>query len=91
MAFQNPRPVLFRFLEERVAVDVVHEHDPEHGGQSRDPWKLDFAFNASFAALKVSKFMMKRRGKDYSISNFKELMVNSFLMKRFFPDFVTHF
>lgn len=42
MAFQNPRPVLFRFLEERVAVDVVHEHDPEHGGQSREaPITLD--------------------------------------------------
>ena len=36
MAFQNPRPVLLRLLEERIAVDVVHEHDAEHGGQSRE-------------------------------------------------------
>jgi len=52
--------------------------------QARDPWKLDFAFNASFAALNVSKLMMKRRGMEYSMSNFKSLMVNSFLMKRIF-------
>ena len=39
---QNPRPVLLRFLEERVAVDVVHEHNPEHGGQSKEaPTALD--------------------------------------------------
>ena len=36
MAFQNPRPVPFRFLKERVAVDVVHENNSEHGGQSRE-------------------------------------------------------
>ena len=52
--------------------------------QARNPWKLDFAFNASFAALNVSKLMMKRRGMEYSMSNFKSLMVNSFLMKRIF-------
>ena len=52
--------------------------------QARDPWKLDFAFNASFAALNVSKLMMKQRGMEYSMSNLKSLMVNSFLMKRIF-------
>jgi hypothetical protein len=57
--------------------------------QARDPWKLDFAFNASFASLNVSKLMMKERGMDYSMSNFKSLMVNTFLMKRIFS--VSHY
>ena len=52
--------------------------------QARDPWKLDFAFNASFSALNVSKLMMRRRGMEHSMSNLKSLMVNSFLMKRIF-------
>lgn len=30
--------------------------------QTRDSWKLDFAFNASFASLNVVKLMMKERG-----------------------------
>ena len=37
--------------------------------QARDPWKLDSAFNASFASLNVAKMMMKERGMDYSMSN----------------------
>ena len=57
--------------------------------QARDPWKLDFAFNASFASLNVSKLMMKERGMDYSMANFKSLMVNTFLMKRIFS--VSHY
>jgi hypothetical protein len=57
--------------------------------QARDPWKLDFAFNASFASLNVSKLMMKERGMDYSMANFKSLMVNTFLMKRIFA--VSHY
>ena len=27
------QPVLFRFFKEGVTVDVVHEHDAEHGGK----------------------------------------------------------
>ena len=50
--------------------------------QARDPWKLDFAFNASFATLNVAKLMMKECGMDYSMSNFKALMAGTFLMKR---------
>ena len=52
--------------------------------QARDANKLDCAFNASFASLNVAKVMMKENGMDYSMSNFKLLMTNTFLMKRIF-------
>ena len=52
--------------------------------QARDAVKLDCAFNASFASLNVAKVMMKERGMDYSMSNFKLLMTNTFLTKRIF-------
>ena len=52
--------------------------------QARDANKLDCAFNASFASLNVAKVMMKERGMEYSMSNFKLLMTNTFLTKRIF-------
>ncbi len=52
--------------------------------QARDTNKLDCAFNASFASLNVAKVMMKERGMEYSMSNFKLLMTNTFLTKRIF-------
>ena len=52
--------------------------------QTRDTNKLDCAFNASFASLNVVKVMMKERGTEYSMSNFKLLMTNTFLTKRIF-------
>ena len=52
--------------------------------QARDTNKLDCAFNASFASLNVAKVMMKERGMQYSMSNFKLLMTNTFLTKRIF-------
>ena len=52
--------------------------------QARDTNKLDCAFNASFASLNVAKVMMKERQMEYSMSNFKWLMTNTFLMKRIF-------
>ena len=45
---------------------------------------LDCAFNASFASLNVAKVMMEERQMEYSMSNFKLLMTNTFLMKRIF-------
>ena len=41
-------------------------------------------FNASLASLNVAKVMMKEREMDYSMSNFKLLMTNTFLTKRIF-------
>ena len=52
--------------------------------QARDKWKLDFAFNASFASLNVAKVMMKEIGMEYSMSSFKSLMVDTYLVKRIF-------
>ena len=50
--------------------------------QARNPWKLDFAYNMSFAALNVAKVMMKEIGMDYSMVSFKMLMFNTYLTNR---------
>lgn len=52
--------------------------------QARDSWKLDYAFNASFTSLNVTKVMMKVIGMDYSMASFKSLMFYTYLTKRFF-------
>lgn len=52
--------------------------------QARNPWKLDFAYNLSFAALNVAKVMMKEIGMDYSMASFKMLTFNTYLTKRIF-------
>ena len=52
--------------------------------QARNPWKLDFAYNLSFAALNVAKVMMKEIGMDYSMASFKMLMFNTYLTNRIF-------
>ena len=46
------------------------------------PWKLDFAFNASLASLNLTKIMMKERGMNYSMSNYKTVVAGTFLTKR---------
>ena len=52
--------------------------------QARDKWKLYFAFNASFTSLNVAKVTMKEMGMEYSMSSFKSLMTNTYLMRRIF-------
>ena len=52
--------------------------------QARDKWKLDFAFNASFTSLNVAKVTMKEMGMEYSMTLFKSLMTNIYLVKRIF-------
>ena len=52
--------------------------------QARDKWKLDFDFNASFTSLNVAKVTMKEMGMEYSMSSFKSLMTNIYLVKRIF-------
>lgn len=52
--------------------------------QARDKWKLDFAFNASFTSLNVAKVTMKEMGMEYSMSSFKSLVTNIYLVKRIF-------
>lgn len=52
--------------------------------QARDFNKLDFAFNASLAAVNVSKVVIKEEFPSYSIANLKSLIYNCYIMKRFF-------
>ena len=52
--------------------------------QARNKWKLDFAFNASFASLNVAKVTMKEIGMEYSMSSFKALMTNAYIVRRIF-------
>ena len=52
--------------------------------QARDFNKLHFAFNASLAAVNVSKVVIKEEFPSYSIANIKSLIYNCYIMKRFF-------
>ena len=52
--------------------------------QARDEKRLDFAFNASFAAINVIKVMIKECKIDISIGQIKSLMVIAHLLQRFF-------
>lgn len=52
--------------------------------QARDDNRLDFAFNASFAAVNVIKVMRKEFNLDISIGQIKSLMVSAHLLHRFF-------
>lgn len=44
----------------------------------------NFAFNALFTSLNVAKVTMKEMGMEYSMSSFKSLMTNIYLVKRIF-------
>ena len=52
--------------------------------QARDEKRLDFAFNASFAAVNAIKVMRKEFNLDISIGQIKSLMVSAHLLHRFF-------
>ena len=45
---------------------------------------LDFAYNASLAAINVVKLMRKETNTSLSIGRIKSLMVNAHFIKRFF-------
>ena len=55
--------------------------------QARDEIRLNFAFNASFAAVNVVKTMRKMHQIDLSIGQIKSLMVNAHMLQRFFGVF----
>ena len=46
--------------------------------------RSNFAFKASFTSLNVAKVTMKEMGMEYSMSSFKSLMINIYLMRRIF-------
>ncbi len=52
--------------------------------QARDINRLNFAFNASMTAVNVAKIMMKENGIPFSMDTLKNLMYNSYILKRFF-------
>lgn len=52
--------------------------------QARDEKALDFAYNASLAAVNVTKVLRKQTGTPFSIGQIKSLMVNAHFIKRFF-------
>lgn len=52
--------------------------------QGRDEKTLDFAYNASFAAVNITKVMIKEYELPLSIGQIKSLMVNAHFAKRFF-------
>ena len=52
--------------------------------QARDIRKLDFSFNASFAAINVAKVMIYKNQNSMSISQLKTLMNSAYIIQRFF-------
>lgn len=55
--------------------------------QARSHEALDFAYNASFAAVNVVKVLLKEANMPISIGQLKSLMVNLYYAKRFFDVF----
>ncbi len=52
--------------------------------QARDEKALDFAYNASLAAVNITKVLRKQTKMPFSIGQIKSLMVNAHFLKRFF-------
>lgn len=52
--------------------------------QARDEKALDFAYNASLAAVNITKVLRKQTQTPFSIGQIKSLMVNAHFIKRFF-------
>lgn len=52
--------------------------------QARDEKALDFAYNASLAAVNITRVMRKHTNMPFSIGQIKSLMVNAHFIKRFF-------
>lgn len=50
--------------------------------QARDERKLDFAFNASFAAVNLAKTLRREFYPDLSVGRMKALMVNAYYLQR---------
>lgn len=77
---------VLKYYRTRFQIEFCFRDAKQHVGlthcQARSAWKLDFHFNASFAALNIAKVMMKEIGMEYSIASFKSLMFNEYLASR---------
>lgn len=72
----------------RFQIEFCYRDAKQYAGlthcQARNKWKLDFAFNASFTSVNVAKMTMKKMGMEYSMSSFKSLMTNTYIVNRIF-------
>ena len=57
---------------------------PSSGTELLQGSRSNYAFNALFTSLNVAKVTMKEMGMEYSMSSFKSLMTNIYLVKRIF-------
>ena len=55
--------------------------------QARDSRKLDFAYNASFAAVNVAKALRRDLDTSLSIGRLKSMMVNAYYLERILSRF----
>ena len=76
------------YYRTRFQIEFCYRDGKQYTGlcdcQARDFDKLDFAFNASLSAVNVAKVVINQKYPTFSIANFKSLLYNSYLTKRFF-------
>jgi hypothetical protein len=76
------------FYRTRFQIEFCYRDSKQFTGlcdcQARDFDKLDFAFNASLTSVNVAKVVINMEYPTFSIANFKSLLYNCYLMKRFF-------
>lgn len=79
---------VIQFYRTRFLVEFCFRDSKQFTGlchsQARDIDRLDFAFNASMTAVNAAKIMMKENGIPFSMDTLKNLMYNSYILKRFF-------
>ena len=83
---QNALDIL-NFYRTRFQLKFCFSDAKQHTGitncQSTDFRKLAFYFNASFAAINLTKAACKKMGIKYSISSCKSVIHNAYLLERF--------
>ena len=76
------------YYRTRFQIEFCYRDGKQYTGlcdcQARDFDKLDFAFNASLTAVNVAKVVINQEYPTFSIANFKSLLYNCYLTKRFF-------
>jgi len=79
---------VIQFYRTRFQVEFCFRDSKQFTGlnhsQARNINRLDFAFNASMTAVNAAKIMMKENDIPFSVETLKNLMYNSYILKRFF-------
>ena len=73
-----------RVGEDVAVVGLVVDRGVAAGGEAGDVLVEVAELHVRLAVDDIAKLMMKERGMDYSMSNFKALMAGTFLTKRIF-------